>query len=142
METKRCFKCQVTQPLSEFYAHPMMGDGLLGKCKACAKRDVRANYRAKRQRYSEYERKRNRTPKRRAYKRKRERLYRDREPQKYKARQAVGNAIRDKRLFRRPCEKQPCNSKAQAHHEDYSKPLEVIWLCFKHHRAEHGQLVN
>lgn len=37
--------------------------------------------------------------------------------------------------------KQPCNVcgeiKVQAHHEDYSKPLEIIWLCVKHHIEIH-----
>lgn len=28
----------------------------------------------------------------------------------------------------------------QAHHEDYSKPIDVMWLCFRHHRERHGQL--
>lgn len=33
-----------------------------------------------------------------------------------------------------------CGKAGQPHHEDYSKPLDVIWLCPKHHTARHGQL--
>ena len=37
--------------------------------------------------------------------------------------------------------KEPCaicgDSHAEAHHEDYSKPLEVIWLCREHHLSHH-----
>jgi len=53
----------------------------------------------------------------------------------------VSNAIRDGRLSRQPCE--VCQApEAQAHHADYSKPLEVRWLCFRHHRElEHKQVV-
>ena len=29
--------------------------------------------------------------------------------------------------------------KVEAHHEDYDKPLEVIWLCRKHHTELHGE---
>ena len=36
---KTCFKCSRRLPVSEFYAHPMMGDGHLGKCKDCTKMD-------------------------------------------------------------------------------------------------------
>jgi hypothetical protein len=39
--------------------------------------------------------------------------------------------------LRQPCEK--CGyHKSQAHHHDYSKPLDVNWLCFACHRKEHG----
>lgn len=31
-------------------------------------------------------------------------------------------------------------SKAQAHHEDYSKPFDVVWLCREHHGARHREL--
>lgn len=32
------------------------------------------------------------------------------------------------------------NAKSQAHHEDYSKPLEIVWLCSKHHSERHRVL--
>lgn len=28
---------------------------------------------------------------------------------------------------------------AQAHHEDYSKPLQITWLCASHHRQHHAR---
>ena len=36
---------------------------------------------------------------------------------------------------RQPCE--VCGAQADAHHEDYYKPLEVKWLCPLHHRRLH-----
>jgi hypothetical protein len=54
-------------------------------------------------------------------------------PEKYKARHALSNAVRDRKIIRTPCVE--CgNPKVEGHHEDYSKPLEVVWLCNKHHR--------
>lgn len=45
-------------------------------------------------------------------------------------------------LTRQPC--QACisggriqNGPSQGHHEDYSKPLDVVWLCALHHRWVH-----
>ena len=34
------------------------------------------------------------------------------------------------------------NKKTHAHHENYSKPLEVMWLCPKHHSIRHKELKN
>jgi hypothetical protein len=42
-------------------------------------------------------------------------------------------------LVPQPCER--CgNPKVHAHHEDYSKPLEVTWLCHKHHFMRHKEM--
>jgi hypothetical protein len=55
---------------------------------------------------------------------------------KRKARTTASNAIRDGHLLRQPCE--ICgNAATDAHHEDYTKPLEVRWLCRAHHGQEH-----
>lgn len=52
---------------------------------------------------------------------------------------AVGKARREGILIPLPCA--VCGSpNSVAHHEDYSKPLEVVWLCQKHHVARHRKL--
>jgi hypothetical protein len=56
-------------------------------------------------------------------------------PEKYAARQAVRVALRSGKLTKKPCR---CGSlNVQAHHSDYSKPLQVEWLCRPCHRKEH-----
>lgn len=53
-------------------------------------------------------------------------------PEKYAARQKVLIAVRNGSLVKQPCKE--CGAlKVEAHHPDYSKPLDVIWLCKKHH---------
>lgn len=53
-------------------------------------------------------------------------------PEKRKAQNLVFVAKRNKTLVPKPCE--VCGKeKSEAHHEDYTKPLEVTWLCKKHH---------
>jgi hypothetical protein len=138
---KTCFKCGNLKPLDDFYRHSAMGDGYLGKCKDCTRQDVSENYRKRHARYAAYERERSQRPERKAAAIDYQRMRRLRNPQKYAAWTAVGHAIRDKRLIRQPCE--VCGDpKSQAHHDDYSKPLDVRWMCFRHHREiAHGQQV-
>lgn len=132
---KRCFKCLATKPLCEFYAHKEMADGHLNKCKACAKLDVTMRYQdpEARQRIDAYEKARFQQPERKKKILIYQQTRRHRNPEKYKARSAVANAVRAGKLKRLPCEK--CGDpKVQAHHSDYRYPLAVRWLCFKHHR--------
>ncbi len=54
---------------------------------------------------------------------------------------AVAKAISLGELERLPCE--VCEDpESQGHHEDYEKPLVVIWLCRKHHLEKHGKRMD
>lgn len=58
-------------------------------------------------------------------------------PEKAFAHALMREAIRKGTLVRQPCEK--CgNTTVDGHHDDYSKPLDVRWLCRKHHTAHHA----
>lgn len=54
---------------------------------------------------------------------------------KVKAHRAVAHAIKTGKLIKKSCV--TCRRKAVAHHDDYNKPLDVVWLCEVHHKARH-----
>lgn len=59
---------------------------------------------------------------------------------KREAGQAVSSAIASGKLTRQPCVKCSTTRGVEAHHEDYSKPLDVVWLCRHHHRLRHAEM--
>ena len=59
------------------------------------------------------------------------------DPIKEKSRSRVRNAVFRGKLKKLPCE--VCGeTNSQGHHKDYSKPLDVTWLCAKHHSEAHN----
>lgn len=119
MNTKRCFKCGEEKLLSEYYLHPRMADGHLNKCKACARKDASAHRAenpgavlATRLRMAE------------------------KNPSKRNANRCVEAAI-DAGEMSAPSECSGCGAEARlsAHHHDYTKPLDVVWVCPKCHSA-------
>lgn len=148
--SKGCFKCGEVKPLTEFYKHPQMADGYVNKCKECNKKDVSTHYHDTSSERKEYERKRlhdpHRIEARIQYRKdnpeafsKGNAAYRKRHPEKAIAHSMVNNAIRDGKLFKTPC--QICGDlEVEGHHPDYSKPLDVTWLCKVHHLAAHGKV--
>ena len=71
----------------------------------------------------------------------RKKRYRERHPERHLAHYELTKAIRDGVLTPVPCE--ICgNPKVEGHHEDYSRPLDVIWLCKTHHLEAHGGRLN
>lgn len=58
---------------------------------------------------------------------------------KRQARDTLNKAIRGGEIQRGPCEQEGprCAGQVEGHHTDYTKPLDVRWLCVFHHAAEH-----
>lgn len=109
METKLCNKCKINKSVSEFYKHNR--DGYRTVCKPCNKTKVRKGY------WPEY-------------------MKNSMNRFKHLARLRTGHAIKSGKLKRQPC--QECGLiKTHAHHPDYNKPFDVLWLCSKHHREIH-----
>jgi len=146
---KICQRCRIEKPLSAFNPNSRMKDGRLNKCRECRKADSRAYYdanavqirmKAQARRADPSVAERNKAyrnaPDRRAKAMQIMRDYERRNPIKVAARLAVREAVRTGQMLRQPCE--VCGlAKAQAHHCDYGKPLDVRWLCTKHHAEWH-----
>lgn len=152
MGKKTCTSCFVEFDLETgFYKHPQMADGYLNKCRKCVRSRVKNHrdgnigdaraYDRYRYHTDPYRKQAARTSHENWVKKNPEgptitsREWRTRNPEKYRAQNAVNNAIRDGKLERKGCS--VCGAKAHAHHEDYAKPLDVIWLCPEHHAKHH-----
>jgi len=149
---KKCFKCLSIKSLTDFYKHPMMADGRVNKCKECNRKDVMENRARNIDYYIEYDKGRANNPNRviartayaktKAGKKSHEmakKKWVEGNAIKRSAQIMVGNAVRDKRLFK-PKFCSECKHHKQrihGHHDDYSKPLSVRWLCAKCHSNWH-----
>lgn len=146
---KSCKSCGTVKPLSDFYANRLMRDGHENTCKACFCARQKRWKAENADRVRELNRQRNQSPEGRAYQKawinsekgkashaKTTARWRKNNRAKSSAHSLLNKAIIRGEVTRRPCEQ--CGAaKVDAHHDDYSKPLEVRWLCRKHHIAHH-----
>lgn len=64
--------------------------------------------------------------------------HRELNPDKTQARELLKAAVRKGWIIKQPCA--ICGAlMVEAHHQDYSKPLEITWLCPPHHYDLHGR---
>jgi hypothetical protein len=61
----------------------------------------------------------------------------DKENEKASASRLMARAIKTGVLSKQPCEVCGSTKSIHGHHDDYSKPLEVRWLCAVHHGSHH-----
>lgn len=135
----RCRDCCIDRDAEEFPRRGRNDRKRRGTCRSCIRNAARRRREARREELQAYDRRRHQEPARKQAHREHVAAYRARYPERHSARRAVARALKNGTLVRLPCE--VCGSlKTQAHHDDYSKPLEVTWLCFRDHRARHGQV--
>lgn len=151
---KRCRLCQEVKDLGSFTAHKATADRISSECRSCQRETSAAwrkkNVEHKRIQDAEYrsnpaviERHRISHLRYKAANPEVLKVNRDawkqRNKHKIAAHTAIGNAVAAGKVTRLPCW---CgNPKSEGHHEDYTKPLEVIWLCRKHHAEAHRKIV-
>lgn len=110
---RRCAKCKELKPLEDFYDNPKMNGGKNSYCKTCANIRTRQWFKA------------NSCPGLRCLQK--------------KAQDAIRWAIHTGKIIK-PSFCSQClmpNGALDAHHDDYSKPLEVRWLCKSCHQKHH-----
>jgi hypothetical protein len=115
-----------------------------GACRTCDSRERQRRYRknpADRERLRANDARRRRKPSRRAAVARAVVGWRERNPEKKRAVAKVNNAIRDGKIQRGQCEQHGsgCRGGVEAHHDDYSRPLDVRWLCKGHHEDHHHE---
>ena len=149
---KICKRCNENKVKNDFYKHKEMKDGHLSICKLCTKKRINSHRKNNIEKIRSYDRSRGDLPHRVLARKKYSKT------EAYKFSQYIANrkwilnnkikrnasamvrkAIKKGWLIKKNCE--VCdNPKSQGHHEDYSNPLEVVWLCDKHHKIRHKEL--
>jgi hypothetical protein len=162
---KKCSTCRIIKEDSEFYKDKTMKNGLHPKCKSCSKL-LREKYRIS-GKIKEWDSKYNNSIKgntaRSIYKKKwySENLnrihdynnspymkkkkynytkqYRIKNKEKFRAYNILGEAVRSGRINKQnSCSVCKISGVViEAHHYDYSKPLDVVWVCNKCHKNIH-----
>ena len=136
---KVCIACLTSKPIDDFYKHPRMADGHLGRCKECQKDLTRKSRAAKLEYYREYDKERAKRPERIAAAIEQTKKWRAEDRRRTKCHNAVARALRNGLIEPAPCA--VCGSEnSVAHHEDYDKPLDVVWLCSACHKARHKEM--
>jgi len=150
---KVCRDCKIEKLLSDFYVHAAMLDGHLNKCKECVKNRVNKHRLNNLEAAQKYDKERNMLPHRvKARKeylkteagiesiKKTRKNYKTKYPLRYAAHIIFGNSIRDGKAVK-GTECSICGSdyKLQGHHDDYTKPYDVRWLCEPCHKQWHRE---
>ena len=133
---KICYTCKEYKELEEFHRHKRMADGHLNQCKSCQKLYEQKRRKENPSYFSAYERARSKLPHRLELNKAIGKRYIKNNPMRYKATNLVNNALRDGKLLKLPCFCCGANNTV-AHHVSYDLPLDVVWLCQKHHKEIH-----
>ena len=129
-----CLDCKEQKEVSGFYIDRATSTGRMRRCIPCykARRKDWVNPIVEARRVARFNKKNNYQL---------QAISRLKFPEKYQARQAVQNAVRLGKLNKpKNCLDCGLEKRLSGHHEDYSKQLEVVWLCAKCHEQRHHRV--
>lgn len=111
------------------------------ECKQCVRIRVRANRERRLEYYRQYDRDRGQTDERKAAYAAKQRRKRATTSDYNRAHNAVNRAVANGTLVRpSACTRCGATGKIDGHHDDHSKPLEVMWLCPACHAQRHVEI--
>ena len=111
---KKCALCRQEKTFDFYYKDIYQNSGYSSYCKSCKKEKDKIYQKT------------------RTYNKD---LWRKTFPERKNAHSKVYRALISGKLTKQLCF--ICGENAEAHHPDYSKPLDVVWLCPPHHRQAH-----
>ena len=138
MNTRICCRCHIEKPLTEFHKDVSRPLGKSYRCKECACALQRIRGRVSDKRPDRIAKSKAWLKSERGKKLLRMKAREDyqKNKAKYAAQRTVHRLISKGVIVKKPC-KQCGDTNSGAHHPDYSKPVEVVWLCQKHHSEQH-----
>ncbi len=143
---KVCTHCGIEKDESEFYKRKTNKDGLRYWCKECDKKQAAKWNKKNPEKYAANLKrwKINNREKHLEHGRKNYRLNKNDQIRymKHRARMIVNHAIESGTMTRQQCKVFDCFDIGEAHYEDYRKPLNVEWLCKKHHVEKERSSAN
>lgn len=132
---KTCPFCKKEKDASEFYINCRTIDGYHNYCKSCV--GVKKKTWKKQNPAKVAKQDRRYILKHRDKVKNKITRWRKRHPDHYRAHHAVYYALKKIKIKKMPCEICGSLKLVEGHHRDYSKPLDVVWLCKDHHQEEH-----
>lgn len=133
---KICAACKALKEDTCFYSSS--SGYLSSKCRPCSIEYSRNRRWLKFEQVYRYQSKIRRTEKHKARTNEATKKSQRKYSERFAARTSVRLAIEAGKLFREPCI--ICGEqRSEAHHEDYSRPLQVKWLCHTHHLIAEGK---
>lgn len=134
---KTCRTCGIKKNLEEFYAHKAMKDNRLNNCKDCVKNRIHLYWKDGRGKVVDAKRQKSLT--RRLWQKDYSKTMKKKHRPKYETRTMFWNWFRYNKQIKENCSVCGTNEKIEAHHPDYNKPYDVLWLCALHHKEWHRQ---
>ena len=138
MEMKVCPKCKQKKSLELFFMDKSRKNGRQIYCRVCGNKKGRVYRKTESGIIAKKKHLDSKHGKKAIYKYGKK--YRRTNPLKISSHKAVYYALSTGRLVKKSCSVCGSTINIEAHHVDYSKWLDVVWLCCQHHRDLHATL--